>query len=155
MIIFTAPQASPAANTKYLPWAGTVKKAAAGLTPILKVGRRPNNRRFILLNGKQGFTLVEVVVALAIIATSLLFLLTTIRQGLIRLESCRSELQFCLSMQTVVSASSVGASLPPDSDNWISEESEESRPGLKIVRLQHGGEEGVKAWISREEKEPE
>ncbi len=98
---------------------------------------------------------MEVVVALAIIATSLLFLLTTIRQGLIHLESCRSELQSCLSMQTVVSTFSVGASLPPDSDNWVSEESEESRPGLKIVRLQRGGEEGVKAWISKEEKEPE
>ncbi len=106
------------------------------------------------MNGKQGFTLVEVVVALAIIATSLLFLLTAIRQGLSRLESCRSELQSCLSMQTVVSVFSVGASLPSNNDNWAAEESD-LRPGLKIIRLQRGGGEGVKAWISKKETAPE
>ena len=117
---------------------------------ILKVGRHLNNRGTIPLNGKQGFTLVEVVVALAIIATSFLLLLTAIRQGLSRLEACRSELQSCLSMQTVVSAFSVGASLPSNNDNWTAEEFE-LRPGLKIVRLQRGSGEGVKAWISKRE----
>lgn len=121
---------------------------------ISKVGRHLNNRETIPLNGKQGFTLVEVVVALAIIATSLLFLLAAIRQGLSRLEACRSELQSCLSMQTVVSAFSVGASLPPGGDSWVSEESE-PRPGLKIVRLQRGGSEGIKVWISKKETAPE
>ena len=118
------------------------------LTPTLKVGKQPNNRRPIPLNDKQGFTLVEVVVALAIIATSLLLLLTAIRQGLSRLEVCRSEFQSCLSMQTVVSAFSCGISPLPEDNNWVAEESE-SRPGLKIVRLQRGNGEGVRVWVSK------
>ena len=106
---------------------------------------------------KQGFTLVEVVVALAIIATSLLFLLTAIRQGLVRLEVCRSEFQSCLSMQTVVSAFAGGINQTPEEENWVSEESE-PRPGLKIIRFQRGSGEGVRVWVSKpilEELAPE
>jgi prepilin-type N-terminal cleavage/methylation domain-containing protein len=102
------------------------------------------------LSDKQGFTLVEVVVALAIIATSLLLLLTAIRQGLSRLESCRSEFQSCLSAQTVVSTFSGGISPPSGEEDWVAVESE-PRPGLKIVRLQRGNGEGLKVWVSKKE----
>ena len=119
-------------------------------TPTLKVGRHPNNRKPILLNDKQGFTLVEVVVALAIIATSLLLLLTAIRQGLSRLEVCRSEFQSCLSMQTGVSAFPGGISPSSEDNNWVVEELE-PRPGLKIVRLQRGRGEGIRVWTSKKE----
>ena len=117
---------------------------------ISRVGKR-------LSSYKQGFTLVEVVVALAIIATSLLLLLTAIRQGLSHLEFCRSEFQSCLSMRTVVSAFSGGISPPPEEENWVSEESE-PRPGLKIIRFQRGSGEGVRVWVSKpilEELAPE
>ena len=120
------------------------------LTPTLKVGKQPNNRRSIPLNDKQGFTLVEVVVALAIIATSLLLLLTAIRQGLSRLEACRSEFKSCLSMQTVVSVFSGGISLSSEDNNWVAEESE-PRPGLKIIRLQRESGEGARVWASKKE----
>ena len=93
---------------------------------------------------------MEVVVALAIIATSLLLLLITIRQGLSRLEVCRSEFQSCLSMQTVVSAFSGGISLLSEDNNWVVEEFE-PRPGLKIVRLQRGVGEGIRVWASKKE----
>ena len=110
-------------------------------TPTSIIGKQ-------LSSHKQGFTLVEVVVALAIIATSLLLLLTAIRQGLSRLEACRSEFQSCLSMQTAVSAFSGGISLPSEENDWVAEESE-PRPGLKIVRLQRGSGEGVRVWASK------
>ncbi|MCX5642288.1 MAG: type II secretion system protein [Candidatus Omnitrophica bacterium] len=102
------------------------------------------------MKDKQGFTLVEIVVALAIIATSLLFLLTAIRQGLSRLEVCRSEFQSCLSMQTVVSAFSGGVSLPSDDNSWVAQESE-PRPGLKIVRFQRENGKGASVWASKKE----
>jgi hypothetical protein len=92
---------------------------------------------------------MEVLVALLIIATSLLLLLITIRQGLIRLESCRSEFQSCLSMQTAVSAFSCGIDLPSEESNWTADESE-LRPGLKVVRLQPGNGKGAIAlWVSK------
>lgn len=116
---------------------------------ISKVGKQLNNSSVL-----RGFTLLEVVVALAIIATSLLLLLTTIRQGLSRLEDCRSEFQSCLSIQTVISAFSCGISLPSENNNWIVEESE-PRPGLKIVRLQQGNEGSIRAWASKKESKAE
>jgi len=110
---------------------------------ILRAGKQTSSY-------KQGFTLVEVVVALAIIATSLLLLLITIRQGLNRLEVCRSEFQSCLSMQTVVSAFFYGISLSSEDNNWVVEEFE-PRPSLKIVRLQRGSGEGIRVWVSKKE----
>ncbi|MFH2069201.1 MAG: prepilin-type N-terminal cleavage/methylation domain-containing protein [Candidatus Omnitrophota bacterium] len=110
---------------------------------ISKIGKQSSSY-------KQGFTLVEVVVALAIVAASLLLLLTAIRQGLSRLEACRSEFQSCLSMQTVVSAFSGGISPPSNDNSWFVEESE-PRPGLKIVRLQRGRGEGTRVWVSKKE----
>lgn len=94
---------------------------------------------------------MEVLVALMIIATSLLLLLTTLRQGLNRLETCRSEFQSCLSMQTAVGSFSYGTSLPSEKNNWTSEETE-LRPGLKIIKLQQG-DRGEKVWASKLEIE--
>jgi len=106
------------------------------------------------LNDKRGFTLVEVVVALAIIATSLLLLLAAIRQGLSHLEVCRSEFESCLSMQTAVSTNSVGTSPSSEDNNLVSEESE-LQPGLKIVRLRQASGEGVSVWVSKKESAEE
>ena len=91
---------------------------------------------------------MEVLVALLIIATSLLLLLTTIRQGLSRLEICRSEFQSCLSIETVVSAFSCGIGLPSGDNSWAAEESE-LRPGLKVSRLRRGVNQGLTAWASK------
>lgn len=94
---------------------------------------------------------MEILVALMIIATSLLLLLTTLRQGLNRLETCRSEFQSCLSMQTAVGSFSYGTSLPSEKNTWTPEETE-IRPGLKIIKLQQGDRSG-KVWTSKLEIE--
>jgi hypothetical protein len=93
---------------------------------------------------------MEVLVALLIISTSLLLLLAAIRQGLFRLEICRSEFESCLSMETAVSAFSNEGSLPSGDTDWTSEESE-PRPGLKFVLLRQ--DNGTMVWTSKLEPE--
>jgi len=98
---------------------------------------------------KQGFTLIEVMVSLFILATGFIFLLVTIRRGLTLSEMSHTEFQSSLAGETVISGLPYyGISL--DSGTAWKTEEVMLRPELKVICLtDENKKSGTKLWVSR------
>ena len=98
---------------------------------------------------RLGFTLMEVLVSLLIIATSLLFLLSSIRMGLGKIETVRSQLRSSLLMQTILSTSLYNLEVPLEK-NWTSQDFP-LVPGWKVIRIYQQKEPDRELWIGQRE----
>lgn len=81
------------------------------MTLTLKVGKH--------LKNNHGFTLMEVMVSLMVIAIVLLLSLTTIHRGLTLLDTCRWELTTVLTAETIVNNHSFGEG--PEKESVVEE----------------------------------
>ena len=97
--------------------------------------------------GRPGFTLIEIVVSLLIISSSILFLLVTIRRGLTLLETAHLEMQFYLKSVTLTADFFTGAGGPPE-EEW---KTKTSYPMLKFQATElTNGRRTI--WVSRPEQ---
>ncbi|MFH0796545.1 MAG: prepilin-type N-terminal cleavage/methylation domain-containing protein [Candidatus Omnitrophota bacterium] len=102
---------------------------------------------------RQGFTLIEIMVSLFILATGFIFLLVTVRRGLTLSEMSRTEFQSSLAGETMLSGLPYYGISPDSGTAWKSEEVM-LRPGLKVILLSDEGRKpGTKLWVSRLEVE--
>ncbi len=103
----------------------------------------------------RGFTLVEVVVSLLIIATGLIILLVTIQGGLTHLRTSRLELESCLEVQSAAGLFALGVAMP-GMVSWRELETigYPDLPGLEMVRLELGeGRDAYRIWVARRREE--
>lgn len=102
---------------------------------------------------RQGFTLIEVMVSLFILATGFIFLLVTIRRGLTLSEMSHTEFQSSLAGETVISGLPYYGIGLDSGTAWKAEEIM-LRPELKVIGLtDENKKSGTKLWISRLEVE--
>ncbi len=100
---------------------------------------------------------MEVVVALLVMATGLVLLLSAIQGGLLHLNTARGHLESGLHIATAANLFSSEVSVPDKETAWQQAETVTwpDLPMLKMVCLEvEAGQKNVKVWVSKIQEEP-